>query len=558
MTDAALAGLPAGVLDRPVKLFPLAGRVLIAALGLALLRTAIAAEPQALVDTWQQATNRGGGMAIAVVTADKVTFYQSGKFSGEDVRTIGPDTLFEIGSVTKVFTAILLADAIERGLVKLDDTVGAPFAPSGITYRQLATHTSGLPRMTELQGGDPADPYADYTVAKLTKDFDIAAPKAKEAPPLYSNFGFAVLGQAIAAKNGASWSAVLKDRILKPIGLSDTYWGWREADPKRLAPAHASGERVASWTFDGYAPAGSIVSTARDLSRFVRAALGQLDTPANPAIAASMQRIITDDKGTRDGGLAWVLERRGENKLVWHNGQTGGYHSFVGVHPERKLGVVILANDSTPVEPLGYALLTDEPLRPPTKAAPKKADSSLEPFVGNYSLTPQVTAAVTANGKQLFVQLTGQGRLLLKPLESDRFAVEGVEAAITFERTTGSRDISGLVLHQGGIDHRARRLAAGEKAAARKEITLSAEEVEGYVGRYQLAPGVEFTFRREEARLVAQLTGQPAVGIFAEEKDKFFYKVVDAQLTFERDAGGNVTAVVLHQNGRDQRAPRIK
>lgn len=315
-----------------------------------------------MIDAWQ--AKRSGGMAIAVVTADKVEFYHTGTFSADDPRPIGPDTLFEIGSVTKVFTAILLADAIERGLVKLDGTLGEPFAKSDITYRQLVTHTSGLPRLPAgFRGHDPADPYAHYGVDSLVREFAAAAPKAKPSPPAYSNFGFSVLGQAIAAANKETWSVTVKKRIVDRINLPDTFASWREAEVKRLAPGHHAGKRVPSWSWDAYAPTGSIVSSARDLSRFARAALGQIETPVNRTIAATFRRIDGQEAARRSSGFAWVLERRSGHRLAWHNGQTGGYHSFVGLDPARQVGVVILANDNTEVEPLGFALITGEPLR---------------------------------------------------------------------------------------------------------------------------------------------------------------------------------------------------
>lgn len=331
---------------------------------------ALAAEPQATIDAWQ--AKRSGGMAIAVVTVDRVEFYHAGNFSAEDQRPIGPDTLFEIGSVTKVFTAILLADAIERGLVKLDDTVGPPFAKSSITYRQLVTHTSGLPRLPAgFRGHDPADPYANYGVDSLVREFAAAAPKAKPSPHAYSNFGFAILGQAIAAVNEESWPVAVKRRITERLDLPDTYASWREADAKRLAPGHRAGKRVPSWSWDAYAPTGAIVSSARDLSRFVRAALGQIDTPVNRTIAATFRRIDGPESAARSSGFAWVLERRDGHRLVWHNGQTGGYHSFVLLNPASQVGVVILANDEAAVEPLGYALLAGK-LSRTGKAEPVK------------------------------------------------------------------------------------------------------------------------------------------------------------------------------------------
>jgi CubicO group peptidase (beta-lactamase class C family) len=143
--------------------------------------------------------NQPGGIAAARVSAEGVTFYQAGRFAREDPRLITPDTQFEIGSVTKVFTALLLADAVQAGKVSLDATVGAPFAASPVTYLQLATHTSGLPRMpADFTSSDPLNPYAEQTLAVLQQSFATAAPGLKPAPSAYSNFGFAVLGQALA------------------------------------------------------------------------------------------------------------------------------------------------------------------------------------------------------------------------------------------------------------------------------------------------------------------------------------------------------------------------
>lgn len=460
-----LPGYPKACLSRHVKLSQPFHRVAILAFAVALARAAFAAEPQALVDTWQ--TGRSGGIAVAVVTADKVAFYQAGTFSADNQQPVGPDTLFEIGSVTKVFTAILLADAIEQGLVKLDDSVGVPFAKSDITYRQLVTHTSGLPRLPSgFRGHDPADPYANYGVDSLVREFAAAAPKAKPSPSAYSNFGFSVLGQAIAAANKESWPVAVRKRIIERINLADTSTSWREAEVKRLAPGHSAGKQVPSWSWDAYAPTGSMVSSARDLSRFVRTALGQIDTPLNRTIAATFRRIDGQETAMRSRGFAWSLERHGGYRIASHNGQTGGYHSFVGLDTTRQIGVVILANDNAEVEPLGYALLTGEPLP-------------------------------------------------------------------------------------------ARRTSPGKKPSERKEIAMPTESLDAYVGHYELAPGTTLSVQRQSTHLAVQLTGQHANSFFAEEKDMFFHKAIDAQLTFERDAAGKVTAVILHQNGNNMRAPRI-
>lgn len=116
--------------------------------------------------------------------------------------------------------------------------------------------------------------------------------------------------------------------------------------------------------------------------------------------------------------------------------------------------------------------------------------------------------------------------------------------------------VAALVLHQNGVDQRAPRVAPGIPPAGPKEIAVSAEELDAYVGKYRLG-GAMFTVKREGERLLVQLTGQPFFPVFASAKDEFFYKVVNAQLSFERGADGKVRALVLHQNGQSPRAERI-
>src|SRR4051812_21640532 len=130
-----------------------------------------------------------GGIAAAWIDEGGVTFYQAGKFDQADARAITPDTEFEIGSVSKVFTALLLADTVRAGKLSLEGTVGAPFPASQVTYLQLATHTSGLPRMpADFTRSDPVNPYAGASLAALVTSFAAAAPGLKPAPSSYSNF----------------------------------------------------------------------------------------------------------------------------------------------------------------------------------------------------------------------------------------------------------------------------------------------------------------------------------------------------------------------------------
>jgi serine-type D-Ala-D-Ala carboxypeptidase/endopeptidase len=130
-------------------------------------------------------------------------------------RPVDADTLFEIGSVTKVFTAVLLADADQRGVVKLDDSIGAPSPAGGITYRQLVTHTSGLPRMpADFTRGDLGNPYVDQDLDALARSLALHATDAKPAKCVYSNLGFAVLGAALSAAERTAWTDLVRTRVL--------------------------------------------------------------------------------------------------------------------------------------------------------------------------------------------------------------------------------------------------------------------------------------------------------------------------------------------------------
>ncbi len=409
------------------------------------------ADLQAHLDAW--VNGEPGGVACAWVDADGPVFFQAGHFEGKDSPAITPDSAFEIGSVSKVFTGLLLADAVRAGKVSLGDAVGAPFAPSGVTYQQLATHTSGLPRMpADFTLSDPSNPYRDASPAQLVKSFDAVSPGLKPAPSAYSNFGFAVLGQAVAGAWGRPYGEVLAERVLRPLGLGDTRLSWRDVDPARLAPGHNEEGAHVQWDLNAFAPAGALVSTSRDLAKLVQAGLGLAATPLSAALADTMQPRVPGDMPARQIGLAWQIERRGASTLVWHNGATGGYHSLIILEPAAKTGLVLLTNRARELEPLGFALQAGQ-----LPELPKPPAEEVLEFLGRYPFVPSFVITVTAEGTQLFGQATNQPRFKLTPVAADRYAVQGVAAEISFERD-GAGKVTALILHQNGRDQRAVKL----------------------------------------------------------------------------------------------------
>ena len=361
------------------------------------------------------------GMVVGVVDSQGTHFYG---FGSTGLTTALPDerTLFEIGSITKAFTGVLLADAVVRKEVALEDPISR-FLPekvkaldyqgTPISLLHLATHTAGLPPLPgNFRSKDPNNPYADYTVQELY-DFlsGYALPRKPGEKSDYSNLGAGLLGHLLAHRAGKSYEELLVERICGPLGLADTRIGLTPEQRGRLARGHgADGELVANWDLPTLAGAGAIRSSAADMARFVRANLEPTGTPLAEALRLShTPRFVV--AGDTSMGLGWHINTRA--KTIWHNGQTGGYHSFTGFIPERRAAVVVLANSATElVDAVGANVLRIQeglaPVPPKLRPTLKLEAKALEPYVGRYTLAPGAVLTVTRTAAQLHAQLTGQ------------------------------------------------------------------------------------------------------------------------------------------------------
>lgn len=519
------------------------------------------ADTQARLDALAQ--GKSGGVAVAWVDSEGVVFFSAGTFSADDPRPIGPDTVFEIGSMTKGFTALLLAESERAGKVSRHDPVAKHLLPpedpaqaalAKITLRSLTTHTSGLPRLPFNLGPNPdgnPDPYANYDRPALLaalREHGPVAPVGKTVA--YSNFGVALLGEALASAWGTSYADALQTRVLTPLGLKHTTLALAATPaPAELAPGHAAGSKTGNWTFRSFAPAGALRSSARDLALFLQAAIGGAGSPLHLAFAETTQaqRPVEDMGG--EIGLGWFLTSGGERPVAWHNGATAGYRSFGGFSRAGRKGVVVLTNCGANVDALGFALLGVTPPRPASMVVKDAAA-----YLGRYPLSPAFALDITEQRGALFAQATGQPRLPLRPTASDRFATVGVAAEISFERDSAGKIIA-LTLHQNGRDQRAPR---HNLPPPPKEIALPAATLAEYAGRYPIAPSFSITVTVENGAVFAQATGQGKNGIFATARDEFFYKVVDARISFTRDSTGKVEGLVLHQAGRDMPAKKAE
>ena len=302
----------------------------------------------------QLAPATGAGVSIAVVEhgVRRVFSYGAAK----------PDSIFEIGSVTKTFTGLVLSQMVEQGKVHFDEPVrellppGTVAKPAGdeIALLDLATQHSGLPRMPDnFHPADPANPYADYRPANLY-EFLAKQGVARPAKPefVYSNLGFGLLGQALAVRSGLSYPALLKEEVTDPLGLKDTVVSLSAGQQARFIPGHDGNHQPAhAWDLDAIAGAGAIRSTASDMLTYLEANLHPesfkpaVQTPAGRSIAAALarQHELRADAfpGTRIA-LAWLFESETGN--YWHNGATGGYSSYAFFNPKGDYAAVVLLN----------------------------------------------------------------------------------------------------------------------------------------------------------------------------------------------------------------------
>ncbi len=317
-----------------------------------------------------------------------IAFYQDGKESvqgfGEvsDSNQNPPDarTIYEIGSVTKIFTATLLAEMFDDGAAKPGDPISL-YLPRDvrsptlngheITLENLATHASGLPRIPDNllpKAASLSDPYANYTTRDLYESLKTV--KLKNQPgarSAYSNYGYGLLGKLLELKAGKSYEELIQQNICAPLGLDSTTTQLSREQAGRLTPGHSpDGKVVSNWHFDALAGCGAIRSDAADLLKFIEANLG----PANSEISRAFQNMQKCHfKGFANSvGLGWQLTNTVEGlSIIWHNGGTGGYRCFVGFDKTHQTGVVILSNygdafagDSS-VDKMGMKLLTIGP-----------------------------------------------------------------------------------------------------------------------------------------------------------------------------------------------------
>ncbi len=419
---------------------------------------------------------RSAGIVVEMLEPDGRTRIVAWGDPGPGRPALDGSSVFEIGSITKVFTATVLADMVLKGEVSLDDPV-QKYLPDRvtmptrngkqITLGMLSEQNSGLPRMpSNFDPKDPANPYADYGPDEM---YDFLSGYQLTRDPgesfEYSNLGVGLLGHVLALRAGMSYEDLVRSRILEPLGMTHTAITLTPWMKDHLVLGHdEQGDVVPNWDLSVLAGAGAIRSTAIDMLKFVSANLHPERGPLEKAMAFAHEERAPAGAPNVVIGLNWISLHAGSDTIVWHNGGTGGYRTYAGIVPSRNVGVVVLTNSGgAGADDIGMHLLSPQiPLAPPP--APRKEFTAIElpaavltSYTGTYELAPEFSIEVTLDGDALWGQATGQGKIRLWPYTRNDFFIKEVDAQVTFEMDAQG-NVTGMVLHQNGRDQPGKKI----------------------------------------------------------------------------------------------------
>jgi D-alanyl-D-alanine-carboxypeptidase/D-alanyl-D-alanine-endopeptidase len=379
------------------------------------------------------------GIVVGIIDTNGTRIISYGKPAQDSSQALDGDSVFEIGSATKVFTATVLADMAERGELSLNDPI-SKFLPKlvkapthdgkEITLADLSSQTSGLPRMPgNFAPKDPTNPYADYSVEQMYAYLSgYTLTRDPGTQYLYSNLGVGLLGHILSLRAGTDYENLVLRRVCQPLKMENTRITLTSGMKAKLATGHNAGLRlVANWDLPTLAGAEALRSTVNDMLKFVAANLGLASSPLAPAMLKAHQTLHETGSAGLQVGLGWHILKRFDSEIIWHNGGTGGYHSFVGFIKKQRRGVVVLSNSTNDTDDIGRHLLESQyPLAeltaPKIRKAIKLDSKILDTYVGEYQVAPNFVIKIIREGDKLFAQATGQERLdLLAETETDFF-----------------------------------------------------------------------------------------------------------------------------------------
>lgn len=562
---------------------------------------------QNLTDQWIE---QAAGPLVKNRTVDGMSIgYLEGKHCGvvhlgaanRSKKKATNTTLYEVGSISKVFTSLMLADAVVQGEIDLqaaaatENAAGIKFPSyegTPITWANLATHRSGLPRLpnnfSSFNFQNPYQKYDSKLAAAYLSTLELSRKPGESYE--YSNFAASVLGYLVAQKANSTYEKLLRERIAKPLRMTDCTTEPSAEQKKRHATTHSKYSAVTpAWTFADLPGAGGVRASIRDMMRFARANLYPPKGQLGEAIDLAWKQHAAGDDSGPALGLGWHI--MGDGQTRWHNGQTGGSHASLFVNRDTKCAVVILCNTAAgdEIDQLAIQMMR--------KAAGEQVElATAEQASGKAALKTAPFQAVRWQDQQPEVKVKGTWYQLLKldhlPIEGilafsrkthgskwqKRFEEDLVELLQAMGHTPAStvtlevrlpnspepellKGVTMTAANRQSIREAARGEVNGEPAIEKvpdEKLAADPQHRRRLEGRYQLAPNFIFTVRDRDGRMMVAITNQPTQEVFPDSPTRWSYRGVEATLEFELPEKGPATGLILHQNGLEQKARRVK
>ncbi|WP_107038014.1 serine hydrolase [Brumimicrobium mesophilum] len=524
------------------------------------------------------------GIVVGIVTSKGTEYHSYGVKSFETEEKVDENSIFEIGSITKTFTGLLLADAVVKRELNLDDPI-QNLLPNGINAPtkngesiklfHLSNHTSSLARLPgNLTISNPSNPYGDYSVEQMYEFLNTyELPRAIGSQFEYSNYAVGLLGNILAAKSKSSYEELMVDIIAKPLGMGNTRIVLTPEMKKNLAFGHSNGVQVENWDLPTLAGAGAIRSSALDMAKYLSANMGIVTTNLFPALELT-HKISSGDSIKQKVGLGWIIEEKNDSKIIWHNGATGGYRAFTGFIKNGDYGVIVLTNSAAPITDLGMYMLDSSK----TLIQPKPSISlEMRKLLDNKSIKKATKSYwnISENEKDQYNfeenELNSLGYFYIQKNEIDKAVAVLALNVQAYPESFNAYDSYAEALMLNNENKKAianykkslelfpgntngiemlKKLGVDTKEFE-KEVKIASATLKSYVGNYELVPGFILTITKEGNQLIAQATGQGANPIYPSSENEFYLKVVDAQIVFNRNEAGEVESLTLFQAGQE-------
>ncbi len=433
------------------------------------------------------------GMVIGIWDGNSASYFGYGKIDLKGEAVPDEKTIFEIGSITKVFTSLLLAKRIIDNKVTLNDPVEKLLPKyfkipqkqeKQITLLHLATHFSGLPKVpSNMRPKHVTNPYKNYTAYNLREFLtSYQLPREPGEKWEYSNLGVGLLGFSLGAQSGTTYRRLIFKEITGPMELKDTRFQLNEEQSTRFAKGFTADlEKADHWDFDVLAPAGGLRSTASDMLRFATTLLkdnGQFSTVMQMTTKSYGKTEIPDN----DMGLGWLIAKKQGHEVFWHNGGTGGFSSFLAINKEKNIAVIVLSNTATThsgvVDDIGGSILKCllglpyETPKWPIEADIK--DDNIDKYTGDYELisskdvqgkpedADKIVFNVKRKGNRLVIHTDKKVKISLYPQSENVFFAKIVPMTVTFSEDTKEKTIL-MNISSHGEESAWRRISPGRE-----------------------------------------------------------------------------------------------